>query len=370
MGKNKAISPKGANMVPAKDMLLPAPFNARQLPIDLRAVPLEPRVMLDANLEFDINASTALTSVLSGVAQLFDEQIDEITSFLDTFDETASSALDKISAFVDTAEDVNSSTGEVVDLSVATETVQRIRDAIEELRSKVDGSIGDLIDGDFSADVAADVRNQLETFINNADPDPDSDFVSDLSTAQIEAIYTAENFTAGTVDSALDTLIGSMTLSNGVATATAADVKTMFHDAVATAMGLSTGNFSVALEDITAGGETLVTFTQDGDFAVDVDVNLPQAFADFQALLQSAIPGISLPFDVLSQGADDSLISFEIETETTFNGDILDRLAVNIHEFAFAPLLEVGGAITGVAGAGFNLGLLALEVTALETAQF
>lgn len=362
MGKNTPVLKQGANMVVEAKNVLSERNQPHQLAIDLRAVPLEPRVMLDANLEFDINATTALTSVLSGVAQLFEDQFDDITSFLDTFDETASAAFDKISAIVDTAEGVTSATGtsDIVDLSVATETVQRIRDAIQSLRDAVDGSIGDLIDGDFSTDVTTEVKAQLEA--NTAD----AAYTSDLTAAGIAGVYTAANFVAGTVDSALDTLIASLDLGD----VTAADAKGFFHDAVATAMGLSTGNFSVALNDIAVGGETLISFAQDGNNAVDVSVNLPEAFADFQAVLQAAIPGISLPFDVLGQGDASSLIEFGIETTTTFAGDVLTNLAVDIHEFTFAPLLEVGGAITLPADAGINLGLLSLEVTSLETAKF
>ena len=369
MGKNTPVLKQGANVVADAQNVLSERDQPHQLAIDLRTVPLEPRVMLDANLEFDINATTALTSVLSGVAQLFEDQFDDITSFLDTFDETASAAFDKISAIVDTVEGVSSSAGtsDVVDLSVATETVQRIRDAIQSLRDAVDGSIADLIDGDFSTDVTTAVKAQLETINNGVTPAPNPAYVSDLTAAGIAGVYTAANFVAGGVDSSLDTLIASLDLGADV---TAVQAKAFFHDAVATAMGLSTGNFSVALNDIIVGGETLISFAQDGNNAVDVSVNLPEAFADFQAVLQAAIPGISLPFDVLGQGSATSLIAFEIETTTTFTGDILDKLTVDIHEFTFAPLLEVGGTITLPADAGINLGLLSLEVTSLETAKF
>ncbi|WP_039019935.1 calcium-binding protein [Halocynthiibacter namhaensis] len=373
MGKNTPVLKQGADAVAKPVNVLSDRNQTPMLPIDLRAVPLEPRVMLDANLEFDINASTALTSVLSSVAQLFDEQIADITDFLDTFDEAAGAAFDKISAIVDTVEGVSSQadssgvlSGDIVDLSVAAETVQRIRDAIDALRNGVTDTITDLIADDFYADLAADVRSQLEVLNNDVPMPPDPPFVSTLSVADVTGVYTVDNFSSGAVDSTLDTLISGMDLGN----ATEAQVKSIFHDAVATAMGVGTENFSVTLNDIAVGGETLVSFTQDGDFAVDVAVNLPQAFADFQAVLQAAIPGISLPFDALSQGAGGSLVEFEIETHTTFSGDILTGLAVDIHEFAFAPLLEVGGTIGGVAGAGFNLGLLALEVTSLETAKF
>lgn len=374
MGKNKAISKLGANAVSVTDTHLPMAKPVHQLPIDLRAVPLEPRVMLDANLEFDISSTTALTSVLSSVAQLFEEQFDDITSFLETFDESASAAYDQISAIVDTAEGATSAandagvvTGDIVDLSVATETVQRIRDAIATLRDAIDGSIGDLIDGDFSLNVTEYVTDKLSNANNNVNPPPDPPYESDLTLSQVEAVYTAANFTSGTVESSLDALIASIDLGASVS---AAQAKAFFHDGVAAAMGLPGGNFAVELNDITAGGETLVSFTQDGQFNVDVAVNLPQAVADFQTVLQSAIPGISLPFDILSQSADGSLVSFEIGTRTTFSGDVLTNLAVDIHKFSFAPLLEVGGNIAGVAGAGFNLGLLSLEVSALETAKF
>ena len=75
MVRNKAVDVSNATHVPSE-----RPYHV--LAVDLAPVPLEPRVMLDANLEWDLSGTTAITSVMSAIAQAFDSTFDEVGDFL------------------------------------------------------------------------------------------------------------------------------------------------------------------------------------------------------------------------------------------------------------------------------------------------
>ncbi|MCE8469557.1 hypothetical protein LZ189_10985, partial [Rhodovulum sulfidophilum] len=117
---------------------------AEALPIDRRAVPLEPRVMLDANLDIDLSGGADLTSILSGLAQIADQQADNADAILDQFDASAGAAFDVLGSVLGDSGD---------DLTAVSETVDRIRSAISELRASITGGISGLIDGDFASDL-------------------------------------------------------------------------------------------------------------------------------------------------------------------------------------------------------------------------
>ncbi len=132
-------------------------------------LPLEPRIMLDGNLEWAIGSSTALTSVLSSLATAFDTEMDQIGDFLDSFEDAAQTATETIDMLVSAADTAESVLGAEYDLSPATEAIERIRAAIEAMQDLVNTSIVDLIDGNFATDVTNIVNSYLNT-INSTDP--------------------------------------------------------------------------------------------------------------------------------------------------------------------------------------------------------
>ena len=328
-------------------------------------LPLEPRIMLDGNLEWAIGSSTALTSVLSSLATAFDSEIDQLGDFLDSFDDAAQTATETIDMLVSAVDTADSVLGAGYDLSPAAEAIERIRAAIEAMQDLVNTSIVDLIDGNFASDVTSIVNSYLNT-LNSADP---ARAYTPFTVQDVADVYTIENFRDGTVMSDLEALVSGGDLGR----ATDADVIDQFHNAVASVMSLPSNNFSVDLTDIQVDGQTIIAFTQDGANAVDVSINLPQAIADFSTLVNETLPGVSLPIDLAGAGSDSSLITFELETSTVFdadgNLDTLDSVGLAIHEFTFAPLVQVGGALTLPADASLNLGFLDLTLTSVETAQ-
>ena len=328
-------------------------------------LPLEPRIMLDGNLEWAIGSSTALTSVLSSLATAFDTEMDQIGDFLDSFEDAAQTATETIDMLVSAADTAESVLGAGYDLSPATEAIERIRAAIEAMQDLVNTSIVDLIDGNFATDVTNIVNSYLDT-INSTDP---ARAYTPFTVTQVAAVYTIDNFRDGTVMSDLEALVSGGDLGR----ATDANVIEQFHNAVASVMSLPSNNFSINLTDVQVDGETIIEFTQDGANAVDVSINLPQAVADFSTLLTETLPGVSLPFDLVGAGSDSGLITFELETATVFdadgNLDTLDSVGLAIHEFTFAPLVQAGGALTLPTDASLNLGFLDLTLTSVETAE-
>ncbi|CUH69401.1 Cyclolysin [Thalassovita autumnalis] len=332
------------------------------LSVDLKTGLLEPRVMLDANLEWDLNASSALTSVLAGIAQSFEDQFTAVSNVLETFTDQAEDAFAAISPLLETSQGIlaGANDTEVVDLNPVVEVADRITKAITDLK----GTLQEVIDTATFDTMAANINSVIGA--------------NKVSAADLGGLYTYANFADGTVSDDIDTFIAGLGVSN-TATARAA-----FDDNLAAAFGLgSNENFALTLTDVGPADNKLITFTQQKDglnnditTAVDVAINLPEVFTDMTSMLQQAIPGLTLPIDILSGSDSGALISFELQSIAVYddpaegNALTLDQVGLNIHNFDFAPLVQVGGAIDAAVGAEASLGLLSLNVTALKLATF
>ena len=351
MGHNRSIR---GNAVQAVAPALPV----AQRPLDQRVLPLEPRILLDANLEWDLNSTSVLTSALSGVAQIFEEQIDDINAFLDGFADKADAAFSAVDTLVDTAGDVSST-----DLNAVTETVDRLREAITALRDGAIGDIDAMLGGTFAQDVADSLNAQLDaadTSSTAADP-----YNASFTIANIASVYTLENFSDGTVNADRTALLTAGDLGS----TSVADAEDMFDTAVANALGLPGNNFSVTLTDQFLGTQKIVDFEAGATAgSVAVSIALPEAVADFGEIVKSIVPGITLPFELLSSTSGTAL-SFDLTPKTDITGDVINSIGLDINGFDFAPLLEVGGSFGLPTDAGLKLGFLELEATALETAK-
>ena len=349
MGHNRSI---GQGRAEAVAPALPV----AQRPLDQRVLPLEPRILLDANLEWDLNSTSVLTSALSGVAQIFEEQVDDIEGFLDSFADTADSAFSAVETLVDTAGAVSST-----DLNAVTEAVDRLRNAITALR---DGAIGD-ITSMLVVGFAAAVANDLNARLDAVDMTGTLDGSGPFTVGDISDLYSIDNFTDGTVSADRTALLSAVNLGS----TSVADAEDMFDEAVATALGLPSNKFAVTLSDIFLDGQKVVDFEAGATAgAVNVSVSLPETIADFDDVVKSIVPGISLPFELLSSSSGAAL-SFELTPKTDIAGDVINSIGLDINQFDFAPLLEVGGAIGLPSDAGLKLGILELEATAFETAK-
>ncbi|MEC8196458.1 MAG: hypothetical protein VX228_09100, partial [Pseudomonadota bacterium] len=231
------------------------------LSVDLKTGLLEPRVMLDANLEWDLNASSALTSVLAGIAQSFEDQFTAVSNVLETFTDQADDAFAAISPLLETSRGIlaGANDTEVVDLNPVVEVADRITKAITDLK----GTLQEVIDAATFDTMAANINSVIGA--------------NKVSAADLGGLYTYANFADGTVSDDIDTFIAGLGVSN-TATARAA-----FDDNLAAAFGLgSNENFALTLTDVGPADNKLITFTQQKDglnnditTAVDVAINLP-----------------------------------------------------------------------------------------------
>lgn len=334
-----------------------APLRKRN---DLAVLPLEPRIMLDGNLEWGITSTTALTSVLSGIAGMFGDEFDQVSAFLNDFEDIAATASETLDALVSRADAHNT------DLAPSIEAVNRVRAAIDEVRATVNQSILDLIDEDFASDVA----ERLEDWLKDQNA-ADVDYDISITASQIQDLYTLANLRSGQIGTGIENFLSGLAPDLGVVTL--ADARAQFHDIVADVMGLPGGNFAVTLQDIVIDGETIVAFAQNGADRVDVSVLLPQAVADFTMFAQGVIPGFEVPISLVGTGSDTAAMTFSLISTIDFDGDgnpdTLDSIGLSITNFEFAPLVQVGGTIGLPANLSVNLGLLDLTLAGLETAQ-
>jgi Ca2+-binding RTX toxin-like protein len=343
--------------------------NIRPLPVDEILLPMENRVMLDASLEWDLTASSAALSLLSSVAQVFENEFGDTLDSLNDLANTAAQAFDAFEAIISVASDTG-----VADLSEVTDVIGKVKDAVESVQSGSLGAINTLLGGDFSADVVTNFNAAMD-LLNTGN----AGYVSAATEADVNALITFATLADGTVSSGVDTYLGTF----DVGTASAADARDAFDTAVGDVLGLANDGLAITLEDIVVGGETLVSFTQTDDGAggtlatsVDVSIDLPDVVADITDLLLSAVPGVSLPFDFVNlstfgNGTDD--ITFVIATETDFGGDdTLDSIAINVSDFEFAPLLSAGGDLdlTAAGDLTLDIGFLEVGVTAVSLAEF
>ncbi|MBP1853588.1 beta strand repeat-containing protein, partial [Rhizobium halophytocola] len=151
----------------------------------LQPVLLEPRVMLDANLEWDLGGGLHVSDALTSFADAFSHQVDDITDFLHAFlhdIETAAHTLDTMTgqSSPDSASD---------ELTGVTDAVARILGAIEELRNGILSTVHDLgASGGDSTDTLSvlltDVKLDGKTVISfQQDDDPSNNAVVDVSIA-------------------------------------------------------------------------------------------------------------------------------------------------------------------------------------------
>jgi Ca2+-binding RTX toxin-like protein len=326
-------------------------------------LPLEPRIMLDGNLEWAVNSTTALTSVLSGLAGMFADEFDQLDDYLDAFDKMASDASRQLDLVVGTI-------GDNADLAPAVEAVNRIRAALDEVRATMNTSLADLLDAEFATTVA----NDFAEWIKAQQPEPEEGeepFVISIAANSVSNIFTLDNLRSGNVNTAMAQFVNGLDLGAVGATAALAE----FQEFVAKALGFEDGgNFKVELNDILIDGKTVVGFTQGAtNNQVDVAINLPAVVGDFTQLLQNAIPGLIVPISLAGSGGETAAITFSLIATTDYdlddNLDTLDSIGLSVTNFEFAPLLQVGGKIEFTETPSVNIGLLDLELAKLTTAE-
>jgi hypothetical protein len=342
--------------------------NVRALAVEEMILPMENRVMLDANLEWDLTSADAALTVLSSVAMAFEDAFGETLMVLKGLTDSAASAFDTFDTIISAGSDEG-----LGDLGVIADTVDQIRQAVEQVKKGSVSAIKDLLGEPFSADVAKDFNSALA--VKNTDKDAK---LTEMQADNINAIITFDKLVNSTVSDSLDTLLASFNTGD----VDAATARQLLEDAVSGRLGLTTNKLGFTLEDIDVGGETIVSFAKDiVDGPVVVRINLAEVVADLSGLLLAAVPNVTLPFDfsaLLGGGAD--VITFEMVTQTVFDAttadggddinDTLDSLSLNVGNFAFAPLFTIGGDLALGTDLNLNIGFLEVGIVGAEVAQF
>ncbi|MFW5881543.1 MAG: hypothetical protein ACOCTP_03380 [Roseicyclus sp.] len=321
---------KGATPTPARPVLAPP---------EQRILPLEPRLLLDANLEWDLAGTSALTSALSGLAQAFERHQVDVEALLDGVEASSDGALAKLDTIVDVAGAASA------DLDAVTEAVSRIRDAIDALREQALGDIDALFTDGLAGSIATGFNQRLEA-------ENDDGYTAGFTGEQLDDFYNAADFRSGSVLSERDDFLAGAAL--GVVTVDAA--RGFLDDAFADATGLSGDRFGILLADVVdAEGLTLATFTEDASDSVGVSIDLPDLTADFGAVLERLVPGISVPFDLAFESSG-ATFDFRIESSVETSGGGLDSIGFGIT--GLDSIFELGGSANLAGTERLGLGLL------------
>ncbi|SED72608.1 calcium-binding protein [Rhodobacter sp. 24-YEA-8] len=320
-------------------------------------VPLEPRVLMDATLGWDISGADDLAELLSGVHHLLENQLTGIDDILSQFDTLASAAL----GVLDVLGGAGSQTG-VSGADQIQDIADRLRATMAELRDSSALALrllgADTAGGDAVADLVGLLNAELGGSVVTGD--------------DIRATFDLAAFTGNTVGANIDTLVDSLLSRNPGAGFTAeglhATITSVTDDYYAAALN---GLFSIELNDIMIGGQTLVSFTQNvlDPTRVDVAINLPQFDFNFDALAEWAFGSAALPFDLAIE-SDATQFRFQLGGEiAAVEGGTQIRLHVD--NLDFDPLAQFGGLLDVT---GWNetvsLGLLSLGIDAIALAEF
>ncbi|MBV7407345.1 calcium-binding protein, partial [Maritimibacter sp. DP1N21-5] len=333
-------------------------------------VPLEPRVLMDATLGWDISGTDQVVTLVSGVHHMIEQQIADYGDFLDQFDALASGALSTL----DVLSEANAAAGTESSARLD-EMIGTLRDAIAELQAgslrSIEGLLGDQGGDTFEAALAEDINDALAPFWTNP-----ADTARPITEADIAATFNLATITGDTLSTAIGDLVDAVMADPADYEAKGLDAAEL-RAAIDTASNayfeaLLGSGFEVRLEDIEVGGQSLVAFDQNltDPTRVDVEVTLPGIAFDFDALFDWAAGAGAQGFDL---DFDSPALSFSFQIGsyvTPGTGNAIDGFGIHIDELDFAPLAEFGG-VLDVSGMTdpLVLGMLSLGIDAISTAE-
>lgn len=326
-------------------------------------IPLEPRVLMDANLGWVFDDAGQMVDALEGISASLDHNFTDFSAFLDSFETAADTSVTALATYFDAEEQAHDFVANVVGL---------LRDAVDSLQSGAASIISDALGTGttFESAVATSFGDALFTLAPNGYPQRNS--LKTLFTAnEIGAAITETAFSDGTVEEAIATLVATKTTQLTAASITAAQAEAALLNSVNTQLSTTSSNaFGLVLTDISdARGD--VTFTEDAaNNEVDVQITLNGFTFEFGDLVNEVFPNAILPQD-LSFDTSGMSLGFSLAstlTTDTVTGD-LTSVGFEARNFDFGTLLEVGGAVA-TSGASLSLGLLDLSVDAIDLATF
>ncbi len=302
-------------------------------------VPLEPRLMMDGNLSFDLSDSTALTSSISGIAQAFEEQYSSVSALFSDFSDDAQA----VSALI---EAMGSEVKDNASLNPIVEAVGRVDDAFEGLRDQVEARLTSLLSSAHSG-----LTTQLDAI-------PGS---SAITQAEVETLFSVSNFLDGTIGADIDAFVTAKSLGSADAV----------NDAFKIVTALASDTFSIALTNISDGaGGDLISFA-DNAGKVTVSFSLPEIVTDFTSVVSGKIPGLDFGTGLNSASGGTDLFSFDIAPIVEVGGSFgISKIGFNADNIQLAPLVQLGGNIDIGSAFDVRLGLLDFSVTSIEVLEY
>ncbi|WP_321341282.1 calcium-binding protein [uncultured Cohaesibacter sp.] len=266
---------------------------------------LEPRVMLDANLEWNLSDATSISDAIHGFAETFNEQFHDISDFLEHFETQVGDAASLIDALTGGA----GSSGASEQLHGLLDAIGRIEGAIKELQqgtASAVNALGDATAGTLSV-ALEDVQVDGKDVITFSDEDGDASSVNvsvnlDPITADLDALLTellgdasvSEDLSVTTASSGAITFTmnSSVETSGGSITSMGLDVTDFNFPSLFEFGGVinicDTANLNMGLLDLSLSDATLASMrlavTSTGlDLGFNYDVGTGSATALFNA---------------------------------------------------------------------------------------
>lgn len=333
----------------------------------LPVVPMEKRVLMDAVLEWDIGGLDHVTTLISSIHDMLDSQLDSYSDFLDRFDNLTGDALDALDILADAGSRMGAENE-----SDLVAMIDNMRGVVTQIKTGSLSMLDDLVGAgntDYDAALETAVQNSLRALVDPVTHGATIDGA--VTSVQMAATFNLAAFTSNTLDTKIDTLVSSLSDTWTTIGISAGQAKTAIQDAADTYFEtLLVAGLSIDLTDISVNGQKVVDFTQRaGDLTqVDVSVILPSFGVDLDRLLDIGLDGVSSPVSLSFDGTAGT-IDFVLGSHIAKTGNVVDSIGINITDFDFGTLFQVGGTVTVNADDVINLGLLSSGVTSLQTAE-
>ena len=361
---------------------------------------LEPRVMLDANLEWNLSDATSISDAIHGFAEAFNEQFDDISDFLEHFETQVGDAASLIDALTGGA----GSSGASEQLHGLLDAIGRIEGAIKELQqgtASAVNALGDATTGTLSVTLE-DVQVDGKDVITFSDEDGDASSVNvsvnlDPITADLDALLTellgdaavSEDLSITTASSGAITFTmnSSVETSGGSITSMGLDIKdfnfpNLFEFGgiinVGDAAHLNMGLLDLSLSDATLASMRLAVTSTGLDLGFNYDVGTGSATALFDA---DNMPGVeaqikqigATDFETITANVSYELLTFSATGSISTSGVSHDFST----DFTLSSVLDTGTGSSSFGefinhldfGMDIDLGDSGLDATAQDTIE-
>ena len=335
--------------------------------VDLEPIQLlEQRIMLDATLEWTLDAAVDPLDALTTLSDSFSEyvsQFDGIFGDIKTAFDTAVDGAESLFALVDGAPDTGVGNLDGI--------LERIRSAVESVQNLFSDEFTALLDaaGSVGATQAEDFAINMSTYLatNYTPTGTPPDFTNYFTEADIRDIFGPDAFLAGEMDTRLSAFVAAKGVGD------LAQIEQLSRAAFNQEItgGFISSLLSVDLNDVIVGGDTLIGFTQGGSNAeVQVQVNLPTVDTILDALALDPDLRMALP-EAFSFVTPAESFGFDVNAIATApaGGGVAGNFGILFDNFAADPLFLLDGSTTFANPSEVRLGMLQGQLDAIDTAE-